>query len=184
MPRTVVPFEGEVPAGGERSFRDQVAEFFRTQHPRLLRVLVRLCGEPDLAADLTQEAFVSLMKRGSMPDTPEAWVITVALNRLRNERAKGSRRARLVAFVAEPLAGGDPPTVSQAAGTRHTQRRVRAALERLSERDAQLLVLRSEGYAYRDIAAALGIHEASLGTLLARARRAFVSAYEEPHAPR
>jgi RNA polymerase sigma-70 factor (ECF subfamily) len=184
LPRTVVPSDGEDPADGERSFRAKVVEFFRTQHPRLLRVLARLSGDPDLAADLTQEAFVTLVRRGSMPDAPEAWVITVALNRLRNERAKVSRRVRLLSRVADPTPGDAPPTVREAANARAKGRQVRTALERLSERDARLLVLRSEGYSYKDIAAALEIHEASIGTLLARARRAFVAAYEEPHAPR
>lgn len=184
MPRIVVSSEDDEPVGGEHSFRGQIEELFRTQHARLLRVLVRLSGEAELAADLTQEAFVSLMRRGSMPDAPEAWLITVALNRLRNERAKASRRGRLLPLVTEPSAGAPPPTIGEATGARSARRQVRAALERLPERDAQLLVLRSEGYSYRDIATTLGIHEASLGTLLARARRAFVAAYEEPHAPR
>jgi RNA polymerase sigma-70 factor (ECF subfamily) len=40
-----------------------------------------------------------------------------------------------------------------------------------------MLLLQAEGYSYRDIAAALELHEASVGTLLARARRAFLTAY-------
>jgi RNA polymerase sigma-70 factor (ECF subfamily) len=56
--------------------------------------------------------------------------------------------------------------------------RVRATIERLGERDRQLLLLRAEGYGYRELAAALGLNEASVGTLLARAKRAFREAYE------
>ena len=41
-----------------------------------------------------------------------------------------------------------------------------------------MLLLRAEGYGYRDIAAALGLHEASVGTLLARAKGAFREAYD------
>ena len=48
------------------------------------------------------------------------------------------------------------------------------------ERESRLLLLRAEGYSYRDIAAALELHEASVGTLIARARRAFRTLYEEP----
>lgn len=42
-----------------------------------------------------------------------------------------------------------------------------------------MLLLRAEGYSYRDIASALELNEASVGTLLARAVRAFRAAWEE-----
>ncbi len=65
------------------------------------------------------------------------------------------------------------------------QAKVREALDRLSLRERELLLLRAEGYSYRDLAAVLELHEASVGTLLARAKRAFEDAYEEveQHAP-
>lgn len=49
----------------------------------------------------------------------------------------------------------------------------------MTERDQQLLLLRAEGYSYRDIAVALELNEASVGVLLARAKRAFREKYEE-----
>jgi RNA polymerase sigma-70 factor (ECF subfamily) len=165
-------------------FTDQFAELFRAHHPQLLRVLVRLSGEPELAADVTQEAFVSLYRRGSMPETPEAWLVTVALNRLRNERAKSGRHARKLGVIAGAFPSPSTPTLSEVAEARSARHEVRAALETLDERERQLLVLRSEGYSYRDIAAALSLNGASVGTLLARARRAFLAAYGESDASR
>jgi DNA-directed RNA polymerase specialized sigma24 family protein len=44
-------------------------------------------------------------------------------------------------------------------------------------RERELLLLRAEGYSYRDIASALELNETSVGTLLARARRRFEEAY-------
>ena len=70
------------------AFRAAVEDLFATHFPRVFRIVNRLSGEPDLAADVAQEAFVSLYERGSLPDTPVAWVITVALNRFRNRAAK------------------------------------------------------------------------------------------------
>jgi RNA polymerase sigma-70 factor (ECF subfamily) len=154
-------------------------ELFEALHPRLLRVLFRLSGESELAKDLVQEAFVALHRRGSLPDAPEAWLVTVALNKLRNERATHSRRMRLLEPLADSAPADPPPTLEQAAATAISRRRVRVALDGLCERDRQLLVLRSEGFRYRDMASVLDIHEASVGTLLARARRAFVAAYRE-----
>ena len=51
--------------------------------------------------------------------------------------------------------------------------RVRAVLGALKPREAQLLLLRSSGLAYRELAATLGIAPASVGTLLARAEAEF-----------
>jgi RNA polymerase sigma-70 factor (ECF subfamily) len=50
---------------------------------------------------------------------------------------------------------------------------VRAALDRLPERERQLLLLRAEGFSYKQLASALALHEGSVGTLLARARESF-----------
>jgi RNA polymerase sigma-70 factor (ECF subfamily) len=166
-------------------FHDAFVALFQGQHARLLRVLGRLSGEPELAADLVQEAFVRLYRRGAMPDAPEAWLITVALNLLRNERATQGRRLRLL----RPMAAGDAPdpplSLEQTAERERTKREARAALDALAERERQMLVLRSVGYDYRDIARALDLNPASVGTLLARARRAFLAHYgEEADEPR
>ena len=56
---------------------------------------------------------------------------------------------------------------------------VRAVLSRLPVRDQQMLLLRHEGYSYREIGTALEIAETSVGTLLMRATAAFAAAFEE-----
>src|SRR5262245_14201442 len=161
------------------SFRERFDELFEEHYPRLFRVMNRLSGEPELAADLAQGAFVRLYQRGSMPDHPEAWLISVAMNLLRNEKSTQSRRLRLLAPLSAPEPPELPPSLERAREMNATRERVRDALERLDERDRMLLTLRAEGYRYRDLAAALELNEASIGTLLARARRAFLAAYEE-----
>ena len=158
-----------------RTFHDQFVELFNTHFARLKRYLDRLSGEPDLAADLAQEAFVRLYRRGSLPDAPEAWLISVSLNLFRNERSTRSRRRRLLTLERAEHAHSDPsPSPENAAGAGDVGGRVRLAIDKLSERERRLLLLRAEGYSYRDIAAALELDEASIGTLLARAKRAFL----------
>lgn len=165
------------------SFHDHFVELFHAHFHRLYRYLDRLSGEPDLAADLAQEAFVRLFRRGSPPDAPEAWLITVATNLFRNSRSTGARRLRLLtAARGEAILADPPPSPAQVAETAETdesQQRVRIAIDRLPERERRLLLLRAEGYSYRDIAAALDLNEASVGTLLARAKRAFRDVYED-----
>ena len=60
----------------------------------------------------------------------------------------------------------------------------RRALEALTPRERQLLLLRHEGYSYRELSVALRIVETSIGTLLARAKVSFRAALEGVgHAP-
>ena len=55
--------------------------------------------------------------------------------------------------------------------------RVQAVLQGLKPRDAQLLLLRSDGLAYRDLAEAVGVSASSVGTMLARAEGEFERRY-------
>lgn len=162
------------------TFHDRFVELFNTHHGRLFRVLNRMCGEPDLAADLAQEAFVRLHRRGSLPDSPEAWLISVALNLLRNLKSGEGRRRRLLTIWRGQQVHSEPPPPPDAApAAEDSRRRVRAALDGMPERERRLLLLRAEGYSYRDIATALSVNEASVGVMLARARRAFRQAWED-----
>ncbi len=160
-------------------FHDAFVDLFDAHFRRLYRYLDRLSGEPELAADLVQEAFIRLYLRGSLPDAPEAWLIAVAMNLLRNMRSTRSRRHRLLTLArGEGVHSDPPPSPEQAATAEESRRRVRWAIDRLAERERHILLLRAEGYSYRDIAAALGLNEASVGALLARARRAFREIYD------
>lgn len=167
------------------SFRERFVELFDAHYPRLFRVMDRLSGEPELASDVVQEAFVRLYRRGSFPDAPEAWVISVAMNLFRNERTTHQRRLRLLTPARGARTLGDaPPAPDEAVGAEDERRRVRRALDRLPERERRMLLLSAEGYRYREIAAALRLKETSVGVLLARARRAFKKTYEDsPDAP-
>jgi RNA polymerase sigma-70 factor, ECF subfamily len=161
------------------TFHDQFVELFDTHFARLFRYLDRLSGEPDLAADLAQEAFVRLYRRGFLPERPEAWLITVAMNLFRNARAATTRRARLLTGSRAEVTLADPaPDPQQQAEASEARLQVGAALRALPEREQRILLLRAEGYAYREIASALDLNEASVGTLLARAKRAFREAYD------
>ena len=55
---------------------------------------------------------------------------------------------------------------------------VRRALEKLPDRDRQLLLMREEGFKYEEIAGVIGVAPALVGTLIARALRRFVEAYK------
>ena len=168
------------PSEASSRFRAQCDALFDVHFRRLFRYLDRLSGEPELAADLAQEAFVRLYRRGMLPDSPEAWLITVAMNLFRNVKASRSRHRHLLTVARGEGVHSDPPRPADDATTSDdARRRVRVVLDGMTEREQQLLLLRAEGYSYRDIAAALELNEASVGALLARAKRAFREEYEE-----
>jgi RNA polymerase sigma-70 factor (ECF subfamily) len=56
--------------------------------------------------------------------------------------------------------------------------RVRAALEELTPRDREVLLLWDSGVSYEEIAAQTGLARGAIGTTLSRARRRLVEAYE------
>lgn len=181
----------ELPAGMALGMPDSATPFhqefvalFTEQFAGLRRFLDRLSGDPDLASDLAQESFVKLYRRGSLPDRPNAWLVTVALNLFRNTRSTASRRLRLLTVErAEHVHADSPPSPESAAVALDRGRQVRLALDRLPERDRQILLLRAEGMSYRDLAAVLHLNEASVGTLLARAKRAFRELYDDAFDP-
>ena len=164
-----------IPPDFEESFR----QLFNAQYASLFRYLQRLTGDADAAEDLTQEVFVRLYQRGAMPDDVRGWMAAVAHNLLRDEKRTGKRRLELL--QSRPLdvhRGGDVAADEQVLGEER-RRRVRTALDRLSERDRRMLLLRHEGYSYREIAPLVGVSETSVGTLLLRATALFHRAYQE-----
>lgn len=166
-------------ARASSSFHDVFVELFNAHFERIFRYLDRISGDPDLAADLAQETFIKLYRRGSLPDSTEAWLISVAMNLFRNASSSRTRRTRLLTVArAESVHSEAGPSPEAAAIEADSEHRVRLAIESLPAREKRLLLLAAEGYSYRAMASALDLNEASVGTLLARARRAFRSTYE------
>lgn len=163
----------------DRAFDAAFRTAFASRYTELFRVVDRFLGDASLAGDIVQETFVRLYKRGSMPDDLRAWLVSVALNQARDEQRSRSRRLRLLRrrapeeHMGDPVAAPDEELLS-------AERRalVRRALELLPARDRALLLLREEGYSYRELALSLDIVETSVGTLLARAKVAFRKVYE------
>lgn len=160
------------------SFEEAFHTLFEGQFPSLFRYLHRLTGDADLAEDLTQEVFVKLYQRGSMPDDSRGWMGAVANNLLRDTKRTGKRRLRLLASQAAELTLGSPsPAPDEKLLADERRETVRGALEKLSERDRRMLLLSREGYSYREIAHAVEVSESSVGTLLIRATSAFLAAF-------
>lgn len=167
------------------SFETAFGRLFEKDFARLYRYLDRLTGDPGLADDLAQESFVRLYRRGSLPEKPSSWLVSVARNLLRDERRGSARRWQLLELHG--AAGDlDPPMASPESDVLASEAaaQVRRTLAAISLRDRQMLLLRQEGYSYREIAEAMELSPASIGTMLVRATEAFRKAFQELfHAP-
>jgi RNA polymerase sigma-70 factor (ECF subfamily) len=159
--------------GDETAFEGVFLRHYR----QVYRVLYHLVGSREEAEDLAQETFLALYHQppAGLGAPLVAWLCRVALNRGYNA-LRGRRRAqKRIEQMAEPPAQVDPQDELARSEERAL---VRAALTALPERQGRLLLLRYAGLSYAEIAGALDLAPASIGTLLARAERAFEAAYE------
>ena len=143
----------------------------------LLRYVHRLTGDPDLSEDLTQEALMRLLRAES--DTPmqnvRAWLYRVATNLVRDH----ARRGEMMRRRPIPIDADIPQTPEQAFERGETIAQVRAALERLSNRDRVVLVLRESGFKHREIAEIVHVRAESVSVIIGRALQRFRKIYLE-----
>lgn len=148
---------------------------FRGVYPALFRYCHRMTGDPDQADDLAQEAFFRLWNKAIRG--PEAslrvWLFRVATNLARDGFRTRERRRQILAAHPEPQTGPDPGKKME---QQEEIERVREALAGVPDRDKEILLLRQEGFSYREIADAVGVAHTSVGTLLARALKRFEEA--------
>ena len=168
-----------------RTAQGDVAGFemlFHRHYDRVYGILFRLVGGRAEAEDLAQEVFLRLHDhaRGRRGDEENlgAWLYRVAVNLGYNALRDRRRRQQRETLLAATPRGDAEAAVLQ----REERRLVRAALARLSARQAQLLILRQMEFSYAECAAVIGVAPGSVGTLLARAARDFRRAYERESA--
>jgi len=146
-------------------------------YPRLVRYGVRLTGDRDEAEDVAQETFVRMVREeiSGDQDRVRMWLFRTALNLIRDRKTLRTNRAELLeANLPDPP---PPPTPEEETLRRRRALRARRALDALGPRDREILLLREEGFLYREIAEALDVAPSSVGTLLARAQKRFAKAY-------
>ena len=149
--------------------------FFHAHYERIARVIARLIGDPARAEELAVEALWKLWQNPrAHGDSAGGWLYRTAVRMGLNELRSTVRRARHES-LAEPVAAFPSPEEVRAAA--EEQRQVRQVLAALDPRQAGLLLLRSSGLSYQEVADAMEINPASVGTLLSRAQEAFRKEY-------
>lgn len=151
---------------------------FRDHYPRVVSMLVRLTGDRGQSEEIAADVFCKLARRAGTGDDLLPWVYRVATNAGLDALRATARRKRW-----EEAAGAEHERSAGRGGALDEMlraercERVRMVLGALKPRDAQMLLLRSNGLSYREVAESLGIAAASVGTLLARAEAEFERRY-------
>ena len=154
---------------------ESLADIYRSTYRALVRFLYRKVWDAERAEDLAQEAFArALVHR---PENPRGWLFIVAANMARDDARRAIReRAHLTLLKHEPAAA--TPTPEQDLAAKESRARVRRALDQLTPRDREVLLLWDAGMSYDGIASHTGLARSAVGTTLARARRRLVAAYD------
>jgi len=148
-----------------------VAEFVRTEYPRVVSAVRMIAGDRDGAVDAVHDALVQLLtdRDREWPRNVAAWVTVVASNRARDAHRRDAVRRRVIDRIG-PGAPDDPfEQVGHAAD-------VVAALETLPRRMRQVCVLHYlQDQSVREIAGALGVGVGTVKTQLHRGRAALAA---------
>lgn len=136
-----------------------------------------------MAEDIAQEAMVRLYThRVEGPQQGiRAWLFRTATHLIRDQYRVNENRRRLL--QENPVTPTEPDGPHRHLEREEARARARTALDVLPERDKEMLLMRYEGFSYKEIAEAVEIAATSVGTLLARAERRFAQLLEEKEAP-
>jgi RNA polymerase sigma-70 factor, ECF subfamily len=159
-------------SAGETPF--DIETVFCEQYARVARIIARVVRDHARAEELAVEVFLKLWRNPqAQGDKTEGWLYRTAVRVGLDELRRRTRRTRyegLLHFL--PV-----PTPEELHAAKEEQQRVRLVLSVIARKHAELLLLRSNGLSYSELACTLDHNPASIGTLLSRAQQAFRKEY-------
>jgi RNA polymerase sigma-70 factor (ECF subfamily) len=156
--------------------RDAFADLVDRHQDSVVNYLARLTGDRDRAEDLAQEAFLRLFRSaGSYTEQGflRAYLFRIATNLVRSEERRERRLRLLLPFLggSAPAEHAEPVAPSGLL-RRELHREMAAAVAGLPLRYRVPLVLHEiEGWAYADVARALGCREGTVKSRIHRGRQ-------------
>jgi RNA polymerase sigma-70 factor, ECF subfamily len=155
--------------------RDEAAAFVETlfakHHNEIYAYLLRMMRDPEVAADMTQDAFIKAYKNYETLEKPEnarAWLYQIAHRVALDE----IRRRKIIRFV--PWTGesrGSAPSAERLVMDARLSGDMQRALARIPERQrAALLLAELHDLTGLELASALGVSHVAARALLTRAR--------------
>jgi RNA polymerase sigma factor (sigma-70 family) len=172
-----------VRAGDDRAFE----QLYHRYQRRIGAYIYGMVHDHGRAEDITQDVFMSALRRLRATETPIAfkpWVYEIAKNAC-IDAFRRSKRAEEISYDADDGSErlhlvSKGPTPEAAVDTRMSLDNLRGAFGGLSEAHHQILVMRElEGLSYRQIGERLGMSRPSVESTLFRARRRLSEEYQE-----
>ena len=172
--------------GDDRAFET----LYERYHRRIHAYVFGMVKDHQRAEDVTQEVFVSALRRMRATERPIAfkpWIYEIAKNAC-IDQFRRSRRAEEVSYDAdEGLAPGDygrlvsrEPVPDAAVAAKQQLDHLCGAFGGLSDAHHEILVLRElEGLSYREIGERMGMSRPAVESTLFRARRRLSEEYDE-----
>jgi RNA polymerase sigma-70 factor, ECF subfamily len=150
--------------------------FFYVHYERIARVIVRVVRDPARAEEIAVDVFWKVWRnpRVLLSEQAGGWLHRTAVRMALDELRKEARRIRHESRHPIQPSSETPEQVHAASEERD---RVRLVLASLDARQAELLLLRSNGLSYGEVAAALDLNPSSIGTFVSRAQEAFRKEY-------
>lgn len=170
-----------VETGRDETRSAEFEDLFKEHWARVYSHLVRLVGDPLEAEDLALETFLRLYNNHSKQEDGfnlGGWLYRVATNLGLHSIRSWKRRERYelsAGQYAMEEAGEASP--AEILAQEEQRQQVRLVLAQMNERQSRLLILRHSGLSYKEIASALNLAPASIGSLLVRAEREFEKRY-------
>jgi RNA polymerase sigma factor (sigma-70 family) len=172
--------------GDDRAFECLYGRYQR----RIYAYVLGMCKDHARAEDITQEVFVSAVRRMRETERPiafKAWVYEIAKNAC-IDQFRRSRRAEEVSLQADDALApadygrlvGPDPTPEAAVVVKQDLDNLCGAFGGLSDVHHEILVMRElEGLSYREIGERLGLSRPAVESTLFRARRRLGEEYDE-----
>jgi len=159
---------------------DDFETLFLSQFSRLARLVRRVVNDTAEAEDLAADVLWKCFRKRPEAINLEGWLSRTAVRAALDSIRKKARRNRYESLWPLRTRVAKPDELLE---RDRDGERVRQVLAAIKPQFASLLVLRTEGLDYRELADALGLRPSSIGTLLARAEATFRKEYEKRHGP-
>lgn len=139
-------------------------DFYESWYSSLVRYVARLTGSTDLAKDVVQDSFLTLcneLVQGRHIENPKGWTFRVVRRQIGRQMSPGRR------FTVSLDAADEALWVAP----QEEEDGLSRLMAHLSPREQEVVLLRLEGFKYREIAEQLSIGASTVKELLARAMR-------------
>jgi len=148
-----------------------VEDLFAAHHGEIYAYLIRMLRDPELAADLTQDAFIKAYRNYDTLEKREnarAWLYQIA-HRVALDHIRRQKIVRFLPWTGE--SHGAAPSTERLVMDAHLSGDLQRALGRIPERQrAALLLAEIHDLTGLELAAALGVSHVAARALLTRAR--------------